>query len=231
MMHVHQLYNDHAQTARSVLDQGACEAGRGSVQINVPPTAQWFAPVEDQAVDESFSPSVKMIQSLIGKLKTDGAPGPNGLPAGIFKAAPRAWAQCLVALFNTCLNLDRIPESWLGSILVPILKGGDPMVPRNYRLIALLDIDAKLYARVLLGELEAWVAENNLLPCTQTGFRSGASTIDSIIALSYIREQAMQPTGPNCYCCFVDFSAAFDRVNRDILWSKLVNWVYSVQAP
>ena len=142
--------------------------------------------------------SCKSVQKLIENLRADGAPGPNGLPAGIFKSASKLWAQYLTKLFNACVVSDSIPESWHGSILVPILKGGDPRVPSNYRLIALLDLDAKLYARVLLGELEAWVAESDILSFAQTGFRQGASTIDSIIALSFIREQARRPGASPC---------------------------------
>lgn len=94
----------------------------------------------------------------------------------------------------------------------------------NYRLIALLDLEAKVYARCLLKALEEWVAENNILPYFQTGFRASASTIDNITALAILSHQAAQRSQLPLFCCFMDYSAAFDKVSRNTLWRTLDKW-------
>lgn len=151
------------------------------------------------------------VSKLLKVLKKDGAPGPNGLPAAVYKSAPEDWAKLLVPLFNHACTTFQIPDSWKGSILCPIFKKGDPSLPSNYRLIALLDLEAKVYARTLLNQLEQWVTENNILPYFQTGFRASASTVDNITTLAILSHQATQKNHLPLYCCFIDYSAALTK--------------------
>lgn len=91
-------------------------------------------------------------------------------------------------------------------------------------MIALLDIEGKAYASTLLAELAEWVSSEGLLHFYQTGFRSGGSTIDNIIALSYLAQQAAAHRTPPLFACFIDYTAAFDGVDRTILWQTLASW-------
>ena len=134
------------------------------------------------------------------------------------------WAPILTRLYNACFSLSVVPESWRGSTLCPIYKQGDTLDPANYRMIALLDVEGKGFADNLLDDLEKWVETNKILPFTQNGFRSRSSTLDNIITLAYLAYKARQPKSPPLFCCLVDYSAAFDRVNRNKLWAKLALW-------
>ena len=61
---------------------------------------------------------------------------------------------------------------------------------------------------------------NNGLCDEQGGFRSGRCTGDHISSLGYIietRNKKKQDT----YAAFIDFSKAYDRINRSLLWHKL----------
>lgn len=74
----------------------------------------------------------------------------------------------------------------------------------------------------MLDRLKEFVKENNVLVEEQSGFRSKYSTVDSIFVLSAKIEAALRRRKGRLYCLFVDYSKAFDRVERDMLWYKLI---------
>ena len=52
----------------------------------------------------------------------------------------------------------------------------------------------------------------------QAGFRGGYSTIDSIFILNGIIMRYLSKKGGVFYCAFIDFSKAFDSINRSKLF-------------
>ena len=57
----------------------------------------------------------------------------------------------------------------------------------------------------------------------QAGFRSKMGTVDNIFVLHGLITHLINQ-GKKLYCAFVDFSKAFDYINRDILWYKLIQF-------
>ena len=58
--------------------------------------------------------------------------------------------------------------------------------------------------------------------CEQAGFRPEFSTIDHIFTLHAIIEYYKSKKG-RVYCAFIDYSKAFDLIDRASLWLKLLN--------
>ena len=68
--------------------------------------------------------------------------------------------------------------------------------------------------------LTSWAESNDILADEQNGFRQGRSCPDHLSVLSEIiqtREQQKKST----FVAYIDFSQAFDRINRVFLWQKL----------
>ena len=55
----------------------------------------------------------------------------------------------------------------------------------------------------------------------QFGFKPGLSTIDAIFALQTLVNKTLKRK-KRLYCCFIDYSKAFDLVDRSSLWCKLI---------
>ena len=182
------------------------------------------APEGSNASVTCREPTEVNIMAILSKIRRDGAPGPNGLPGSLFREDCTFWSERLAPIFQHCFQTGTVPASWRGSILHPIHKKGDPLDPSNYRLIALLVIEGKAYASFLLQLLTTWVEKQGQLPFYQTGFRAKASTIDNIVALSYLSHQARLGQSRPLYCCFIDYLSAFDGVDRGKLWAKLETW-------
>ncbi len=119
-------------------------------------------------------------------------------------------------MFNICFNHDIVPESWARSIVNPIPKNSttDPRDPLNYRGITLA------YAGILNRRLTTWTELNGKVGDEQNGFRAGRSCVDHLSILSEIIDTRKQQ-GLSTYVAFIDFSKAYDRINRNLMWSKL----------
>jgi len=118
---------------------------------------------------------------------------------------------------------ERIPVDWRKSIIVPIYKRGDPNIPGNYMRISLVCSAYKVYAELIRRRLEDQVERKGDLPETQAGFRKEKSTMDNIFILSHLaqRDGWTEEREKRLYAFFADLSAAFDNVDRDILWKVL----------
>ena len=125
-------------------------------------------------------------------------------------------------LFNVCFSCGKTPKAWGKGVISPIPKSSttDPRDPLSYRGITLAPVMYKLYSHILNARLTRWIESNSKLNDEQNGFRSGRSTLDHISTLTSICETRIKNKKPT-FAAFIDFSKAYDSINRDILWSKL----------
>ena len=114
-----------------------------------------------------------------------------------------------------------IPSDWAKGVIKPIPKGDDPRDPLNYRPITLISIPCKIYANILNGRLIKWLESNKSLADVQNGFRKERSCQDHVYSLySIINNRKLKRK--DTFTCFVDMRKAFDTVNRECLWFKLL---------
>ena len=73
---------------------------------------------------------------------------------------------------------------------------------------------------MLNNRLESWASQNNLLCDEQNGFRAGGNCIDLLSTLSNLAEYKIK-SKKYLFVAFIDFFKAYDRINRDLHWSKL----------
>ena len=182
-----------------------------------------------QGTEESTSPlstpnitiTLEEVSAAIQSLKQRKAAGPDDLQAeAIIFAAPECHEEIRRTIEGACNGLS-IPESWGEARIWPILKKGDPRVASNYRGIAIVNAIYKLVATILNTKLNTFVEENEVIPDTQNGFRSGRSTVDNLYILDKCVKNKLRSTGGKLYTCFIDFKSAFDTVNRNILFETL----------
>ena len=127
-----------------------------------------------------------------------------------------------IKLFNVILETGTIPTDWLSGIIISIYKGkGSNLDPGNYRPITLLSCLGKLFTNILNNRLCKYIDENNILLENQSGFRKEYSTLDNIFSLYSLLEYHKSKKR-KMYCCFIDFTKAFDNVRRIGFWQKLL---------
>ena len=128
----------------------------------------------------------------------------------------------LLELFNSCFTTSKVPSTWYKGIINPIPKCStkDPRDPVSYRGITLACSMYKLYCSVLNSRLNIWSETNGMVEDEQNGFRKGRSTLEHLSSLTTIIE-TRKSASISTFVSFVDFSKAYDRVPRDLLWLKL----------
>ena len=115
----------------------------------------------------------------IKSLKNQKSPGPDGLPAEVFKFGGYLLKRKLHKLFRKVWSTGIIPQDWKDSLIIALFKKkGSKSVCDNYRGISLLAVAGKILARIMLARLAKLIAEC-VLPETQCGFRKERRTTDN----------------------------------------------------
>ena len=127
----------------------------------------------------------------------------------------------MLTLFNRIFNTGVNPRLWGNGMIVPIFKGGNIDNARNYRGITLINIIEKVYSQILLNRLTKWVDNKNSISAIQFGFQKGKSTVDCIFILNAIISKTLSEK-KKLYCAFIDFEKCFDKIDRSLLFQKLL---------
>lgn len=127
----------------------------------------------------------------------------------------------LAELFTFVDKYDKLPRSWIQALVVPIYKKGDRNIPSNYRPVRLLAVMGKLYAYYLLDKLKLWIAGSNILGLEQARFRPCKSGTEHCLVLSHLISKRVLHYKAHLYAAFLNLRAAFDLVDRTLLWKKL----------
>ena len=168
------------------------------------------------------------VHAALGQLACHKAAGGDGMAAEFLQQAyiehgnMREFVLCpvLTKLFNAVWR-GAYPSAWQVSALVPVPKPkGRPDVFDDHRGIAVSPVAAKLFAMVMLARLDKWAERRGLRAKGQAGFRAGRGTPDNLFVLRHMIDSAAVHKRP-LFCAFIDFSKAYDRVDRAILWRIL----------
>lgn len=179
------------------------------------PTQHWMDRCPDS--DEVYR-AVLMLQD--GK-----SPGSDGIHPEIIKRGGQKLLRTLCSIIQNAWTTATVPQDWKDAQLVTIFKKGDRRLCGNYRGISLLSIPGKVFARVLLNRLTSHA--ESLLPESQCGFRANRGTADMIFSLKQIQEKCVEQN-MELYMIFVDFTKAFDTVDRSTLWEVLAKLGFPV---
>ena len=92
--------------------------------------------------------SVDELQSVLKKMSNRKCADTRRMVAELLKHTSRALLQMIADMFNDILAQDsQVPSCWQQNILKVLSKKGDTTSVENYRLIAILPILYKVFAR------------------------------------------------------------------------------------
>lgn len=171
-----------------------------------------------EALDKT--PELTEVLSAIKGLKNNKSPGPDGIPAEIFKKGGYLLKVRLFELIKEVWTKEEVPQMLKDANIVTIFKKkGDKAICGNSRGISLLSIAGKILSKIMLSRLVCQITEQHL-PESQCGFRKDRSTSDMIFCLRQLQEKAREQN-KDLFVAFIDLTKAFDTVNRPMLWILL----------
>jgi hypothetical protein len=134
------------------------------------------------------------------------------------KAAGEAVITGLTALCKQIWKSSVWPQEWRRPLYLPLTKKGDLRLCSNSRTIALIPHASKIILRIIQGSLATYIKWE--ISEEQACFRKGRGRRDHIANIRWIQERAME-YGKTVFMCFIDYSKAFDCVDRSRLWNTL----------
>ena len=127
--------------------------------------------------------------------------------------------EILSRMFTIYEQACLFPTMWKRVRIQPVPKKGDLSRIENHRPISLTEVPRKVYEAILLPWLVRVVEP---LSMEQGGFRQGRGTLDQIATLQEWIVQSKRDKR-NRHMAFLDIKAAYDSVDRQLLWSKCRN--------
>jgi hypothetical protein len=141
------------------------------------------------------------------------APGPDGIPVECFRV--EQVILHMASEFNRILvSTEAAPSSWGTATIVPVPKKPGARSLELHRGISLMNIAPKLFNRLLLNRLQPVL--DPLIRNEQNGFRRGRTTIQHVLTLRRIMEEA-EAHRLEIHLVFIDYKKAFDSVTRNAL--------------
>ncbi|XP_075157635.1 uncharacterized protein LOC142230902 [Haematobia irritans] len=190
--------------------------------LNQPQTANSIQYAALYIRDEDLDKDIEVLEivGMLERTKPNKAPGLDRIPYEFLKNAPNEFLTELATIYSRIFNAGEIDSTLQETVIFPIYKKGNIDIPRNYRGISFMNTMAKVLMGILNDRMSKWVNEKRLLHECQAGFRAGYSTIDNIYNLSAIVNLKLSER-KKVFAFFVDFSAAFDMISRNLLLYKL----------
>lgn len=154
----------------------------------------------------------KVLSYNLGRNK---AAGLDGIPAEAYIYGGAIIVNVLAQFFNLLLELQRSPSQWNESLMIVIYKNkGDPEDIKNHRPISLTVVAKRIFEKIIDSKLDVYKAKLHTL---QGGFRKGRSTLHQV----YYLAELMKRNKNEIINVYLDLRAAYDTVDRRLLWTYL----------
>jgi exonuclease III len=147
------------------------------------------------------------------------APGLDGLPVELFRAAKPQLLPLLARLFSAIGRTGQLPAGFAGGALKLLHKGAAPaLILSSYRPICLLNADYRLFAKCLAKRLG--VVLQDVIADAQSAFLPHRSIGSNVMALQAL-PSALRARGASAVVAFLDFAKAYDTCCRSFLRQAL----------
>lgn len=183
-------------------------------------TVQYFE--QNRFSDDVFDINIttpEEVAKIIYSIKTK-ASGHDSISIDMIKMTLPSTLPVITEIVNNCLKTKKFPDTWKLAKIKPIPKCSKVEELKDLRPISILPVFSKIVERLVCTQLTKFLEDADILPETQSGFRSGFGTAT---ALASVSEDiiAASDAGMCSALILLDFSRAFDCLNTKLLLAKL----------
>ena len=115
--------------------------------------------------------TIDHLKLALAGMKNNKTPGLDGLPREFYIKFFNIMSDDLCEVFNEITSNNQLPPSMCEAVTVLIPKKGDEQDPGNKRPISLLNVDYKIFAKIVSAELSAHLPTliSSVLTCSVPG--------------------------------------------------------------
>ena len=169
------------------------------------------------------------VRKIILNLKNSKSCGVDTIDTNTLKLMVDDILPAVTHIVNLSIKQSVFPSQYKIAKIIPLLKKGDPLLPKNYRPVAILCILSKVIERVVYLQVVEYMNKNDFFHPNHHGFRAHHSPASAMIQMYDTWVQAVDK-GQLTWVCMLDMSAAFDVVDHDILLEKLRLYGFDIGA-
>lgn len=168
-----------------------------------------------QDLEEDDLVSEHEVEKAIEKLNKDSAPGLDGLPSNLYKSQKELFIPLLTRLYNEIILSKSYPESLKYAVIKLIQKNTSSVSINNFRPISLINTDQKILSHILAERLREPL--NKIIGTHQSAYLPNRSMHTSILKI----RKAVNEIKKDESIVAIDFSKAFDKLNRNFMFNIL----------
>ena len=147
------------------------------------------------------------------------SPGNDGLTLGIYTLAWKFIKKPLLKSLQESVKIGELSAPQKQSVIRLIeKKDKDPALIKNWRPISLLNVDAKILAKLLADRLKSVLGD--LIGPEQNAYVEGRNIHDGIRLIEQVIEYA-EKRKDKAAILAIDFKKAFDSISHEYLWRVL----------
>lgn len=174
---------------------------------------------EEESKNLNADLSIAEIQKVIMSLKSGKAPGPDGVPSELYKKFSSTPSPYLHRMY-TQAQLDGILPPTLTEAIITVIykKGKDAEEVGSYRPISLLNLDVKMFAKILANRLNPLIGK--LVHTDQTGFipnRNSTFNLRRLFNIMYTKREGNK----DLVILSLDAEKAYDQIEWSYLFEVL----------
>ena len=174
--------------------------------------------------------SILEVQSCLENLPDSKVTGMDNTDNFLLKTAAEIIAEPVTHIINCSYDSSIFPDQWKNTKLHPIPKDKKKSFEDiNSRPISLLNVLSKLQEKFAYQQMSHYLSEHKILVINQHAYRDNHSTETALINLTDQCLENMEQ-GLLTGTVMLDFSAAFDLVDHNLLLAKLKCYNFSDTA-
>ena len=158
----------------------------------------------DKDIDE------KEIKNIIKQMKGDKVLGTDGIPIEFYRMFYTKISKLFFDVISEISYMEFTIDQGRGIILLIDKPGRNQLTIKNWRPLSLLNVDAKIYSKILASRLYEVI--DTLVYSDQSGFQKGRYIGENLLDLLSIIEHSSQYDVP-AVIASLDFEKAFDMVH------------------
>ncbi|CAJ0951192.1 unnamed protein product [Ranitomeya imitator] len=132
-----------------------------------------LTPAQQAFMDAEFT--LEEVEKALTDMASGKAPGPDGFPIELYRKYRDILAPLLLRVFQGVCERGSMPDTFYEANIILLKKEGkDPLECGSYRPISLVNVDYKVFTKILATRLNSVILD--LIHPDQTGFMPGETT-------------------------------------------------------